>query len=246
MCDECLSNSPDVSRRRLFAWAGALAIAATSKGFVERVDAVGAEIASSAGTRTRDAICREAWGARKPTGGFRRHTIHRLTVHHSGSVLRDNSDAPSRFRSYQAGHQAEGWPDIAYHMLIDRHGNIYRARPHWARGDTRTNYSPRGHLLVMCEGNFSAQQVSHRQVVALVDVLAWACKRFDVGAGTIGGHRDYASTACPGDDLYRMIKRGKIQRRVRDRLASGGVILNDLCGRAGKRRVERIEAGRDF
>ncbi|MDQ3954599.1 MAG: N-acetylmuramoyl-L-alanine amidase, partial [Actinomycetota bacterium] len=112
-----------MSRRRLLAWTGALAIAASSKGLLERVDAVAREIATSAGARTRDAICREAWGARKPKGGFRRHTIRRLTVHHSGAVLRDNSDAPSRFRSYQAGHQAEGWPDIAYHMLIDRHGN---------------------------------------------------------------------------------------------------------------------------
>jgi N-acetylmuramoyl-L-alanine amidase len=245
VCDECFSTSPKVSRRRLFAWAGALAVASTSRTW-DRFDAVAGELATSAGTRTRDAICREAWGARKPTGGFRRHTIRRLTVHHSGSVLRDNSEAPQRFRSYQAGHQAEGWPDIAYHMLIDRHGNIYRARPHWAVGDTRTNYSPRGHLLVMCEGNFSAQQVSHRQVVALVDVLAWACKRFDVRPRTIEGHRDYAHTACPGDDLYRLINRGKIQQRVKERLAWGGVALNDLCGRAGKRRVEKIEAGRDL
>jgi hypothetical protein len=196
---------------------------------------------AAAAERTVEVICRRAWGAAKPTGDFERHRIRRLTVHHSAVVLRDNRLAPSRLRSHQAGHQDQGWPDIAYHLLIDRNGNVYEGRPRWAVGDTSTNYDPRGHLLVMCEGNFQQQRPSAAQVRALVDVLAWAVDRYGVGVRTIRGHLEYADTACPGRALQRRL--GEVRRRVRDRLASGGVRLVELCGEAGADRVAAIEAG---
>lgn len=192
-----------------------------------------------------DRICRRAWGAEPPRGSFRRHRIRRLTVHHSAVVLRDNRDAPGHFRAHQRAHFARGWPDIAYHILIDRNGNVYAARPIWARGNTATNYNPRGHLLVMCEGNFDRQRPSRAQVRALVDVLAWASKRYDVPLRRIRGHRQYADTACPGRALQRLIRNGTIRDRVRRRLRAGGVVLDRLCGRAGRRRVRRIENGTD-
>jgi hypothetical protein len=200
-----------------------------------------------AGARVRhvDLICRRAWGAEKPTGEFERHRIRRMTVHHSAVLLTDNTEAPAHFRSHQRSHQARGWPDIAYHVLIDRHGNVYEGRPMWAEPDTATDYDPRGHFTVMCEGNFQEQRPSSAQVGALVDVLAWASERFDVAARTIAGHSDHASTACPGARLQRLVDSGEIRRRVKERLASGGVRLVELCGAEGRERVEEIEAGRD-
>ena len=192
---------------------------------------------------TVEVICRRAWGARKPTGEFRRHRIKRITVHHSASLLRDNTKAPARFRSHLRAHQARGWPDIAYHLLIDRNGNVYEGRPISAVGDTATNYDPRGHLLVMCEGNFEEQRPSAAQVRALVDVLAWACGHYDVAPRTIAGHLEYADTACPGSGLQRLIANGEIRRRVKERLEAGGVATVELCGDAGRQRVEDIEAG---
>ena len=137
-----------------------------------------------------------------------------------------------------------GWPDIAYHLLIDRNGNVYEGRPISAVGDTATNYDPTGHLLVMCEGSFGVQRPSAAQVRALVDVLAWGCGRYSVAPRTIAGHLEYADTACPGAALQRLIASGEIRRRVRDRLAAGGVTSVELCGDEGRRRVEDIEAGR--
>lgn len=193
-----------------------------------------------------DIVCRDAWGARKPRGEFVRHRVRRLTVHHSALMLRDNRDAPQQLRDIQTLHQRiRGWPDIAYHVVIDRHGNVYRGRPSWARGDTATGYDPTGHFLVMCEGNFSEQRIPEMQVAALVDVLAWAAHRFDVSPGTIRGHRDYAATACPGTTLYALIENGSIRRWVRRRMAAGGVRLLSLCGSAGLQRVRDIESGRD-
>jgi len=190
-------------------------------------------------------ICRRAWGAEPPGDGLERHRIRRITVHHSAAVLTDNRDAPARFRSHQQAHFDNGWPDIAYHLLIDRNGNLYEGRRWRFRGDTATDYEPKGHLLVMCEGNFDEQKPSKAQQAALVDVLAWATAEFDVAVSRIAGHRDYASTACPGAKLYRLLEDGTIRRRVRRRLRAGGVELQELCGKAGKERVEAIEAGED-
>ncbi len=225
-----ISRAAPVGRRRFLAWLVAL------------VASVAIPARAAAPQRTVELICRRAWGARKATGDFQRHRIRRITVHHSAVALRDNRLAPSRLRSHQAAHQARGWPDIAYHLLIDRNGNVYAGRPRWAVGDTSTNYDPRGHLLVMCEGNFQEQRPSAAQVRALVDVLAWAVDRYGVGVRTIRGHLEHADTACPGRALQRRL--GEVRRRVRDRLASGGVGLVELCGEEGAALVEAIEAGR--
>lgn len=222
-----------ISRRRFLRAAPAAALAVAQ--------------ALRAGARSRrvEMICRKAWGAAKPRGEFERHRLKRLTVHHSAVLLTDNRDAPAHFRSHQRSHQARGWPDIAYHVLVDRNGNVYEGRPMSAIPDTATDYDPRGHFTVMCEGNFQEQRPSSAQVDALVDVFTWASERFHVAPRTIAGHREYAHTACPGDSLDRLIADGEIRRRVKDRLASGGIELVELCGTEGKQRVEDIEAGRD-
>lgn len=190
-----------------------------------------------------ECICKRAWGAGPVQGTLVSHEVRRLTVHHSGKALRDNRRAPSRFRAHQRYHQSLGWPDIAYHFLIDRHGHTYKGRPSWARGDTSTDYDPSGHLLILCEGNFGNQRVSQSQERTLVRVLAWASGNFDVDPGTIRGHRDFASTTCPGADLYRLIDGGHLEHRVRKRLRRGVTSKKELCGRAGRRRVAAIERG---
>jgi hypothetical protein len=200
-------------------------------------------VRAGAASRKLEMICRRAWGAAKPSGEFDRHRIKRMTVHHSAVLLSDNADAPAHFRSHQNAHQARGWPDIAYHVLVDRNGNVYEGRPMWAVPDTATNYDPTGHFTVMCEGNFQEQRPSPAQVNALVGVLAWASERFEVAPRAIAGHQDHADTACPGSKLQRLIEGGEVRRRVKERLAAGGVELTEICGAEGKRRVEEIEAG---
>lgn len=221
-----------VSRRRALLWMGSAAAVA-----LQPTAAVAATV------RRVQAICRSSWGARPRTGAYRRHRIARISVHHSGVAFWDNRGAPARFRAHQRAHQRRGWPDIAYHVLIDRRGHIYRGRPIWARGNTATDYDPTGHLLVMCEGDFTRQRPTDRQVTALVDVLAWACVRYDVPVWRISGHRDHASTACPGTHLHRLIASGSLHRRVRRRMRRRRVQLRTVCGDAGRALVARIVRG---
>ena len=213
-----------LSRRELLRRLGALALAASAP-------------AEAFAATPLTVICRDAWGARPPRGSFRRHEIRRATVHHSGVVLNANANAPARFRSHQRAHQARGWPDIAYHLLIDRSGYVYEGRPRWAVGDTSTAYDPEGHLLVLCEGHFGEQEPSEAQVGALVTLLAWAVRRYGVPASAIRGHGDYARTECPGVALERRLP--GVRRRVRGTRVPG---LEPLCGEAARRRVRAIEA----
>ena len=62
-----------------------------------------------------------------------------MTLHHTAVVLGDNRYAPARLRQHQRFHQDErGWIDIAYHVGVDRNGNIYELRTPELAGDTAT------------------------------------------------------------------------------------------------------------
>jgi hypothetical protein len=190
-------------------------------------------------------ICRESWGARAAEDGMQDHTIERLTVHHTAAFLGDNGRAPAMVRGHQRFHiDDRGWPDLAYHYIIDAKGYAYEGRDTTKAGDTATRYDPAGHFLVCCEGNFDDQSVPEAQLGALVDVLAWAAARFGVGADAITGHRDHAATTCPGSSLYSTIEDGTLRKAVVARLAAGPPELRVVCGEEGDALVADIEAGR--
>lgn len=190
------------------------------------------------------AICRDAWGALPVAGSFAAHTIERLTVHHTAALLEENAQAPSHIRQHQRYHLERGWPDLAYHFIVDAAGNVYEGRPVDAVGDTGTDYDPTGHFLVCCEGNFDEQDVPDAQLASLAAMLAWAAVTRDVAPETIRGHRDWAATSCPGDRLHALIAEGALTEMVAGVIADGGADLSLQCGEAARERVAAIEAGR--
>jgi len=194
--------------------------------------------------RTIDALCRDAWGAQPIVGELVPHTPVRMTVHHTGTVLTSNADAPAHLRDHQAFHQLDRhWPDLAYHYIIDATGVIYEGRRATAVGDTGTSYDPTGHLLVACEGNFEQQEVAEAQLDALADLLAWASGAYAIDPATITAHRDWAPTACPGTALYAPVADGTLETAVRSRIEAGGIGLELRCGVGAEAVVAAIEAG---
>ena len=189
-------------------------------------------------------LCRSAWGAKPALPGGRVHTITRMTLHHTGAVLGENRNAPGRLRQHQQLHQGErGWIDIAYHVGVDRDGNIYELRSNQFAGDTATDYDPAGHFLVLCEGDFDQEPISERQLQSAAMAFAWATQTFKIGADTLRGHRDYASTACPGENLYAHVADGDLKRRIDELNAAGPVELRTVCGPEAEAMVAAIEAG---
>ncbi|HEY6628299.1 MAG TPA: peptidoglycan recognition family protein [Acidimicrobiia bacterium] len=170
-------------------------------------------------------VSREEWGARQPQPDrMVPHTITRLTVHHAGDQV--GATGPAQFRGWQDWHMSgQGWPDIAYHVLIGVDGKVYEGRDPAYRGDTGTSYDTTGHFLVVVEGNFEVEHPTAAQLDSLVKVLAWAAEHYGVSTSTIAGHRDYAATSCPGKYLAQKIDSGEVQADVEGLLAKGGVDL---------------------
>ena len=190
-------------------------------------------------------LCRDAWGARPARPGGRPHTITRMTLHHTAVVLGDNSYITARLRQHQRYHQDQlGWIDIAYHVSVDRNGNIFELRTTQLAGDTNTNYDPAGHFLVVCEGDFDQEAVSEAQLHGAALAFAWAAQTFGIASNSLAGHRDVApATACPGANLYAHLSSGDLTRRIDDLLAAGAVNLQRVCGPEAAATVAAIEAG---
>lgn len=189
-------------------------------------------------------LCREAWGARPARSGGTPQSPLQITIHHSAVTLGDNSKAPERIRADQRYHQdTQGWIDIAYHIGIDRKGNIYQLRDPGIVGDTATSYDPTGHLLILCEGNFDEEEITEELLGGIATACAWGVKRFFIPPAMIHGHKDFAETSCPGANLYAPIASGEIRRRVEDLVAAGAGDLQLMCGPAADAEVDAIEAG---
>jgi hypothetical protein len=191
-------------------------------------------------------LCRDAWGALPPRpGGTPQPTLNSMTIHHTAAFLGNNSNAPARLRQHQHYHQdTQGWIDIAYHVSVDRKGNIYRLRDPHLVGDTATSYDPTGHFLVVCEGNFDEEEITEEQLNGAALAFAWAAQQFGISPETLSGHKDEShDTACPGASLYAHVTNGDLKRRVESWVAAGPVDLVEICGREGSRIVADIEAG---
>lgn len=185
----------------------------------------------------------EAWGAVPVLDGLEPHSVERLTVHHTAHLMDDNAEAPRLMQSWQQYHQSRGWPDIAYHYLVDLNGHVYAGRDPAFRGDTGTEYDPTGHFLVSLQGNFQEQDVTPEQLASLVDVLAAASQQYGVSPETIAGHKDYAATACPGTALYAYIADGSLEEMVSERAATGPITLSELSVAEATELVADIAAG---
>ncbi len=190
---------------------------------------------------TVDLLCRDAWRARPANDGMTAHSVTQITIHHPAAAATTRTQGPGHFRSYQAFHQDDrGWADIAYHVGIDRTGHVFMLRPWDRAGDTGTEYDPATHFLVLVDGNFDEHDPSPAQLESAARVVAWASGHFGVGLDTVAGHRDHASTSCPGDALYARLP--DLVARA-GALAEIGVDLREVCGDDATAIVAAIEDG---
>jgi len=226
----------DISRRRLLHLAGAAGVVG--------VAGTGGQ-ARATPPASAALLCRDSWGARPPLSGGRPHTITRMTIHHTEVALGDNSIITSRLRQHQRYHQIDrGWVDIAYHVGVDRDGNIFELRRTAIAGDTATNYDTTGHFLVVCEGDFNVEPISEAQLNGAALAFAWATQEFGITSSTLASHQQVAaSTSCPGTNLQSRVASGDLRGRINDMVTGGPVALQPVCGPQAAAVVAAIEAG---
>lgn len=241
VCEPASGRPAFFSRRQLLALAGSAGVASMVGGCSTPTPTISASLTATTSTLL---LCRDAWGARPARSGGKRHTITRMTLHHEAVALGENRNAPSHLRQDQRYHQDQhGWIDIAYHVGVDRNGNIYELRSTEIAGDTATDYDTTGHFLVLCEGDFDQEAVPEAQLQGAARAFAWAAQNFHVSSDTLAGHRDLAQTSCPGRNLYAHLSSGDLKRRIDDLLGAGGVDLQRFCGPDAAAKVASIEAG---
>lgn len=136
-----------------------------------------------------------------------------MALHHSGS----REDAPEqhercadRVRGVQRFHQdARGWADIAYHLIICRHGSVFAGRPLTARGAHAGTDEGNARFVGVCVlGDYTAPgakitpQVERGLLRArvLVRQERWL-------ALAVWPHLRFTDTACPGGPLREWCRR---------------------------------------
>ncbi len=160
-------------------------------------------------------VSRKKWKAENAIGKGKEHTISHITIHHTATLqnekltiekkmqnLQNFSQSPGRLAS---GKSKPAWFDVPYHYYIAVDGKIAEGRKIKFVGDTNTEYDPDGHALIVVEGNFQTEQPSPKQRESLQKLVAWLSFKWKVSTTEIKAHNDYAATACPGENLKKLL-----------------------------------------
>jgi hypothetical protein len=109
-----------------------------------------------------------------------------------------------------------GWDDIGEQLTISRGGLIMEGRAGSLQAIARNGlvvgaqslHHNQHTLGIENEGTYIKDEVPGKLWKSLVEVCAWLCAAHGLDPATaIVGHRDYNSTDCPGDVLYRRLPR---------------------------------------
>lgn len=126
--------------------------------------------------------------------------VEYITVHHTATEPRGPIE--SHIEALRRRHREElGWADIAYHLLVDDAGKIWVGRSSSLPPDSATDHDFSRHLFVALIGNFEERHPTSHAVGALELLVRCLLDLHGLGRESIGSHREYTSTLCPGRHL---------------------------------------------
>ncbi|MBE1532445.1 peptidoglycan recognition protein family protein [Actinomadura algeriensis] len=185
--------------------------------------------AASAKTAPR-LYTRAEWRARAPKAAatvLDRAPDH-IVVHHTASPNSTNYSLEHAFglsRSIQNFHMdTNGWDDTGQQLTISRGGHLMEGRNRSLDAIGAGNHVMGAHTLshnehtigIENEGTYMTEGPTDALWDGLVTACAWLCDVYGLDPhAAIVGHRDYNSTACPGDTLYALLP------QLRDQVAAG-------------------------
>jgi len=158
-------------------------------------------------------VSRAGWGARPPKSVtmLAKLPTPKLILHHTAS---DGQDEPS-MRAIQTFHMdVRGWRDIAYHYVFDNDSpdvDLFVGRGAGVEGAATLNNNDDSHAICVM-GNYEGDTPSPLLLERIAHLVAWGHEQGWWPLGFTGGHRDYGSTSCPGDNLHELI--GSINDRA--------------------------------
>ncbi len=190
-------------------------------------DAAQGDLGLAAATYTPQPVIysRAQWGANenmRDKSSLHYYEVHAGFVHHTVNANDYTPDeVPGILRSIYAYHtQSRGWSDIGYNFLVDKFGRIWEGRyggvDRPVVGAHTLNYNDYS-FAMSAIGNYETAQPSAAMLQAYGVLFAWKLSLHGVTASStqqwvgskwfeaINGHRDAASTLCPGKYLYAKI-----------------------------------------
>lgn len=96
-------------------------------------------------------------------------------------------------------HLQNGWAGIGYHFLVRKDGSVHECRPIDTVGAHAGNHN--SYSIGICfEGNFEVETMSDAQKKAGAELVSYI-KGLYPTIKTVGKHKDYCSTSCPGKNF---------------------------------------------
>lgn len=153
---------------------------------------------------------RSQWNART-TGSATKLNIpvKYFIVHHSATNSCSTTvKCDSRVRGIQNYHiDNQSFGDIGYNFLIGGNGVVYEGRGWSILGVHARSYNPKSFAICML-GNFEKEKPTAAALSSLKRMISCALKKGQISQNYIlAGHKDVGSTACPGANLYNIIKK---------------------------------------
>jgi hypothetical protein len=219
-----------VSRRSLLRGAmmlgvGAAALGGTTLGLASPAHAVATPTIHSRG----------AWGARSPRGTIPilNYRPDKIVIHHTatGNVTDySQSWAFQLSRAIQNWHMDNnGWADSGQQFTISRGGYIMEGRySSLSRLQGGTSFPQGVHapgantssIGIENEGTYTSVGPTTALWNSMVQMCAYICQQYGISPSRIYGHRDFSSTACPGNTLYSRLP--QLRNEVAAALGGGG------------------------
>lgn len=155
-------------------------------------------------------ITRTEWGARAPRSVSSIDPSFGTTCHWEGPHMGafPHASCATKVQVIQDFHMdTRGWVDIAYTGLVCPHGFVFQGR--WLGRRTAANGTTDGNdsAYALCYLGGEGDGFTEAGRVAMRAGLDW----LDSHGASSGrnGHRDWKSTACPGDEIYRWVHGGQ-------------------------------------
>lgn len=170
------------------------------------------------------------WGKRLIYPNRTVKKINKIVIHHTAEDMNKNLDDATLVRNIYAYHaNVRWWSDIGYHYLIWQRGAIYEWRAWW---DYMEGFHAQGNNLgsvaISVIGNYSDNVINRDQKNGIIEAWVYLAKKYGIDPGgmtsgarlcsssesciwkkvsvpTILWHRDLSLTACPWENLYKLL-----------------------------------------
>ncbi|CAL1548904.1 unnamed protein product, partial [Lymnaea stagnalis] len=125
-----------------------------------------------------------------------------IVVHHSASTNQTAED----FAEYHV--LTHGWPGIGYHFVVEKDGKIIMGNPLTNISYNTENQNTKT-VAICLSGNFEVEQPTAAQMASLGNLIAYLRNELPQSL-QVYGHRDFAATSCPGNNLYIQLPQFKL------------------------------------